>query len=753
MLGDFMKNKRKICAALMLISFMSHCATAADDEIFTGSCAKSENFLTDGCVWTLNKTSGTIVLENSFIGRAIIPDELKNFVEEGVIANGTGEAYNYPFYKLPNLKRVFTPDAIRNIGALVYDCPQVEELTFRGASFVGTACYHCDGLKTINLGRLATPAIGPASFYALAPYCPNLISVNVDEGNERVKSVKGALLIKDENELNVFPFGKNSKAVIPYGVEKTSMDAFSGCPLTSITIPETVKNIPDAFTGSNNLSTINFLGTQEPEKSSDYTFCGSEVINVPLDYNGDTFWGYPVQKVIDHHGYLSDGCTYWMTQDDDTQMTIGGDGDLDNSLLADDGSTWSEIKDKIKKVVFDEGITTVNMSIFSDCENLSEVSLPQSVQNVTSLSECSNLASINVPDDNENYSTVDGVLFSKNSTELIHYPSGKSSSSYKIPEGTTTICSNAFSNCKNLQEVTLPESIDCVEASAFSEIPCLKTLNYMGKNLPNYNLTFENPPKVQVRTDYNGDELFGVKVSKIFEAGVQGELSWAFGPENTLTVEGTGVIERYNPLGKFKKLAKRLVIEDGITSIDTEAFYGYDFMNVKLPDTLDTIGRKAFGGCKSLDSITLPTSLKTLGELAFDGCYALTEIHVEDGNNAYYDVDGVLFSKPDLALVQYPAGKGGNYTVPENVTTINDLAFCNTKIERVTIEGSLKSIGRNAFYGCRNLKSVHTDGEVERVDDYAFACCEILSEVKYKGQPKFGENVFLGSDKLNTTTI
>jgi len=669
-----MKNKRKICAALMLISFMPQYSIvkSANNEILTGSCFEK---LSPYCEWSLNKTSGKIICEDpwdSVVEKIHIDNAQKEFVKEGVIANGTKKIFNYPFSNLPKLKNVSLPDTVTYIASFMIGCPQVEELTFSSPSYVNEACCACNGLKIINLGRLVSTE---ATNQSIAILCPNLISVNVDEGNLNLKSVKGALLTKDGKTLNVFPFGRTSKAVIPYGVEETSFGTFSACPVTSITIPGTVGYISDAFYGCNNLSTINFLGTQEPAKSDGaiYRFRGSELINVPHDYNGTTFWGYPVQKVIDHQGYLNDNCTFWMTQENDTQMTIGGDGALDSSLLADDGGTWSDVKDKIKKVVIDDGITTVDMSVFSDF--------------------------------------------------------------------------------KNLQEVTLPESIDRVEAGAFSKNSSLKTVNYMGKNPPNSNLTFENPPKVQVWTDYNGDELFGVKVSKIFEAGVHGALSWVFGPENTLTVDGTGVIERYNPLGKFKKLAKRLVIEKGITSIDTEAFYDYDFTNVKLPSTLETIGRKAFGGCKSLDSITLPKTLKTLGELAFDGCYGLTEIHVEDGNNAYYDVDGVLFSKPDLALVQYPAGKGGNYTVPENVTTINDLAFCNTKIERVTIEGSLKSIGRNAFYGCRNLKSVHTDGEVERVDDYAFACCEILSEVKYKGQPKFGENVFLGSDKLNTTTI
>ena len=795
-----MKNKRKICAALMLISFMSPCAAAADDEIFTGSCTKSGE-------WTLNKTNGTLIFESStgtIDGSPIMDNALKKFVEEGVIANGTKTIFNRPFENLPNLKNVSIPDTAKDIFALVNDCPQVEELTFSCTCSIDSVCEYCDGLKIINLGRsVGIPRFVSSSgdtlyYYEPVVGCRNLISVNVDDGNARFKSVKGSLLTKDGKTLITFPFGRTSKAVIPYGVEEATRNTFRNCPLTSITIPETVKTIYDAFEGCNKLSTINFFGTQEPAKSSDYNFCGSGVINVPHDYNGTTFWGYPVQKVIDHHGYLNDDCTCWRTQENDTWMTIGGDGALDGSLLADDGSTWSDVKDKIKRVIIAEGITTVDMRMFSDFAKLIDVSLPKSIKNVTSLHECSNLEHVYVSYDNENYSDVSGVLFSKNRTELIHYPAGKSALYYIIPQGTRTICANAFSDCKNLQEVTLPASIDRVEAGAFSENSSLETVNYMGKNPPNSNFTFENPPNVQVWTDYNGDELFGVKVSKVFEAGVHGDISWEWGPESTLTVEGVGVIERNNPWDKFKKSAKKLVIEEGITSLDVAAFYGYDFTDIKLPDTLETIGwsafdscrqltnvvlpsrvksigKKAFQGCENLESITLNEGLEEIGENAFDGCKnlhsitlpksvkkieekalwnsALTEIHVADGNDFYYDVDGVLLSKPDLALVQYPTGKGGHYTVPENVTKINDSAFaCAENLESVTVQGSLKSIGKDAFYGCYNLKSVHIDGEVECIDDSAFAFCEQLSEVEYEGDPKLGKEVFIGCDKLNTTT-
>lgn len=246
-----MKNKRKICAALMLISFISLCAIAADDEIFTGSCYDSNNYPTEGCVWTLNKTNGTLIFGNSEgvgVGPPIYPgidDVLKAAIEEGVISDGIEDTVNSPFNSMPNLKKVFLPDTLKSVRSLINNCPQVEELSFDNCS-IEALCTRCTGLKTVYLGPTVSRSPIAHSHFNYRANSPedrvghNIISINVDEENPTLKSVKGALLTKDGKKLIDFPFGRTSKAVIPYGVEETEKDTFCSCQLTSVTIPDTV---------------------------------------------------------------------------------------------------------------------------------------------------------------------------------------------------------------------------------------------------------------------------------------------------------------------------------------------------------------------------------------------------------------------------------------------------------------------------------------------------------------------------------
>lgn len=195
------------------------------------------------------------------------------------------------------------------------------------------------------------------------------------------------------------------------------------------------------------------------------------------------------------------------------------------------------------------------------------------------------------------------------------------------------------------------------------------------------------------------------------------------------------------------------MITSGVKYISESAFKGCKNLgSITLNEVLEEIGENTFKGCKNLHSLTLPKSVKKIKEkVLWNG--VLTEIRVTDGNDFYYDGDEVLLSKPDVALVQYLAGKCEHYIVPENVTEVNDSAFCRAKsLESFTVKGSLTSIGRAAFYGCYSLKSVHIYREAESIDNSAFAFCEGLLILGYNGGRKFGEDVFFGCDKLNTTT-
>lgn len=135
-------------------------------------------------------------------------------------------------------------------------------------------------------------------------------------------------------------------------------------------------------------------------------------------------------------------------------------------------------------------------SAFSGCDNLNSFELPKNLLTMSylidqkgpkrdlnipaSLIDLDNIlvgyGPINVDSLNKHYKSVDGVLFNKEGTVLIKYPSWSNKTSYKIPEGVKTISTGAFVNT-DLTEVIFPEGLEVIEAGAFYKVP-LKSLNF-----------------------------------------------------------------------------------------------------------------------------------------------------------------------------------------------------------------------------------------------------------------------------------
>ena len=95
------------------------------------------------------------------------------------------------------------------------------------------------------------------------------------------------------------------------------------------------------------------------------------------------------------------------------------------------------------------------------------------------ISLCRGLANINVSPNNKNYSSIDGVLFNKDGTELLAYTGGNDRSEYTIPDGVTTVCENAFFGCY-IRTLTIPVSVIEIDDSAFENCDSLKNVYYLG---------------------------------------------------------------------------------------------------------------------------------------------------------------------------------------------------------------------------------------------------------------------------------
>ncbi|MBD5349734.1 MAG: leucine-rich repeat domain-containing protein [Bacteroides sp.] len=174
---------------------------------------------------------------------------------------------------------------------------------------------------------------------------------------------------------------------------------------------------------------------------------------------------------------------------------------------------------------------------------------------------------------------------------------------------------------------------------------------------------------------------------------------------------------------------KSINIPNSVTTIRQRTFYGCNLTEITIPSSVTSIGIEAFHGC-NLTEITIPNSVTKIGNAVFSGCSKLTSIEVESGNKDYSSSNGVLFNKDQTELIQYPAGKEGDYEIPESVTRIYAAAFsrCNG-LTSVTIPNSITYISTEAFYYCGNLKSVNIANSVTSIGYCSFYGCSGLTSV------------------------
>ena len=169
-----------------------------------------------------------------------------------------------------------------------------------------------------------------------------------------------------------------------------------------------------------------------------------------------------------------------------------------------------------------------------------------------------------------------------------------------------------------------------------------------------------------------------------------------------------------------------------VTAIGIEAFHNCPALqSVVIPDNVQTIGESAFYLSEEIKSITLGSGVQTIGEGTLENCPALATIDVAVGNPAYCSVEGVLFTKDTLTLLQHPTGNARiEYTIPANVQTIGASAFSECQnLQSVTIGNGVQTIGASAFSECQNLQSVTIGNGVQTIGDIAFGGCSALTTI------------------------
>lgn len=313
-----------------------------------------------------------------------------------------------------------------------------------------------------------------------------------------------------------------------YEVTAIGLDAFRDCTeITSIVMPDSVTEIGGgAFKDCTSLYQVNLSNNLKEIGEGAFSNCtnlkeiaipdnvsevgGSAFLNcvslsgVKLSDNltkieGWTFFGCTsLQEIVIPDGVTEIGRSAFERCESITEITISdkvtGIGELafwgctslskvklSNNLTEIAGATFSSCT-SLREITIPDSVTSIGGSAFSGCTSLESITIGSGVKYLDNgwIDSCRRLANITVSPDNKTYSSVDGVLFNKDKSELLAYPIGNKRSSYTIPDGVTKIDQKAFYGCRYIETLTIPASVKEIEDSALGNCYDIRTINYLG---------------------------------------------------------------------------------------------------------------------------------------------------------------------------------------------------------------------------------------------------------------------------------
>lgn len=413
-------------------------------------------------------------------GDVVIPDGVTAIGEKAfkdcedltsvVIPDGVTSIGMWAFYNCTNLTNVNIPDSITSIGLWAFrDCEAITDV------------YINDLKAYLEIDYMDSDSI--PTYYA-----PNLYLNG--------ELLKGDIAIPNgANKIPAYAFYKNKNITgitIPDSVITIENGAFFDCTgLTSVTIGNGVTDIGDvgnyppserpaksdgAFSGCTNLTSI--IIPNSVKTIGDVAFSGcTGLINITIPDSVKTIGDYAFENcdnltnvyINDLKAYLEIAHVYYLNACYTVPTYYAPNLYLNGKLITGD-------------VVIPDGTSIISAYAFYKNKNITSVTIPDSVTNIekNAFQNCSSLMSIDVAGGNEKYCSIDGNLYNKAQTELIRYAVGKKDKAFSIPQGVTTIGSDAVWNCNNLTSVTIPDSVTSIGSSAFAYCHNLTTISFMG---------------------------------------------------------------------------------------------------------------------------------------------------------------------------------------------------------------------------------------------------------------------------------
>ena len=321
------------------------------------------------------------------------------------------------FYKTTNLKSVEfgNNSMLTKISSFAFQASGIINISMpNGITSMGQyVFYQCPNLETIRL-----PDISVLGKYACYQ-CPNLKTVIIP--SSVTKLTYGAFA--DCSNLETVIFEENSQL--------TDIDdfAFDDCSkLTNIDIPKGVVRIGVAAFQNSGVVNVNIPQDSQLEIVKQNAFNGCKQLtklNFPSTLT-------TIETVAFRNCHSLTECTFG----ENSQLTNIGD------------------------------------SAFIVCKSLNTITIPKNVSNMFDdqmFQQCTNLTYIEVEEGNTVYKSIDGILYSYDTTTLIEYPSGRTDTTFVVPSFVTYIYGRAFDYALNLNEIVLHDNITKIDKKAFSD--------------------------------------------------------------------------------------------------------------------------------------------------------------------------------------------------------------------------------------------------------------------------------------------
>ena len=750
----------------------------------------------DTFTYSVQKGSATIVSCTTTNEAVAIPDYIDDYpvttigcrafsnntnVKSVILSTNTTKVDSYAFYNCVNLEnitlgskleeigeyaffntaltKITTPTSLRMIGDCAFaNCSKLTKFTMRsGVECLGYGVfYNATQLSDVTLSN-TIDAISDFCFYN----CSALTEIELPAS---IITIGNCAFEKCTN-LNV--------ATIEGNVEYIGQKAFYSCNLSSFDFGNKITYLGTNSFSLNPLTTIDLPNTVTQIGAQAFSDC-QLLSNL---YVPDS---------------VTIGSTALYNNASNLKVTIRyNTGSIPNKML---------YKNKMSIVVMEDGITDIGKYAFAECTDLTGITFPVTLKNIGNyafyksklsanitlpqkvmtigtyaFSGASALSEVSMPD---SVQTIGTKAFDSNVSVTIYYRLGEICAdlfkgqlvkSIFVDDEIHSIGNNAFANCTNLVELSLPDTISTVGSGCFAssnnivltirtvdgkidnevfrgKLSTISTINLDNSNIGDYafadnvnlkNVTISSTSEIATITSVGDHSFEGcTSLSKlVLPATVNNIGSHAFYGCTSLT---------------------SINIPNGVTQIKPYTFYNCSsLMSMILPQTVSSIGEYAFYGCADMASINIPNGVETIPDYVFYGCGSLETIDIADtvtniGNYSFYGC--IVMSSADMSTQCVSIGDYAFYNcktlasleLPDSLKNIGDYAFSSCiKLTNIILKDTVESLGDSVFYnctgllsisfgkgitalpnqvigGCYNLESVYIYAPLSHIDDYAF---------------------------------